>query len=263
MASTPSLPTGGVSHPIDIASLPTGAAAFYPKIATLLSSGKYSDLTIKCKGGGKWKVHRAIVCLQSKPFAAALDSPLAGTLDLGDEECDVVDCLVHFLYSADYSVHRRAIDPMDISDDTPLIQDMNFTYNPGLLLHTKVYIVAEKYDVLSLKELAASKFSAALLREGKTSLFADSLKLLYNKVPESDMFLKDIAMKFAGANYKVSNFSFVSFSSDISLFTIFAPRLFYDCYQLVLTIDSSSRICFSRRISRTCAWEMAISRWTL
>lgn len=38
----------------------------------LFSSEKYSDLTIKYHGR-KWKVHRAIVCLQSKPLAAAVD----------------------------------------------------------------------------------------------------------------------------------------------------------------------------------------------
>ncbi len=38
----------------------------------LFSSGRYSDLTIKCQGR-VFKVHRAIVCLQSKPLAAAIE----------------------------------------------------------------------------------------------------------------------------------------------------------------------------------------------
>lgn len=38
----------------------------------LFGSAKYSDLTIKC-GADEFKLHRAIVCLRSKFFAAACD----------------------------------------------------------------------------------------------------------------------------------------------------------------------------------------------
>jgi len=39
----------------------------------MLESGRYSDLTIKC-GGKVFKVHRNVVCLQSRPLAAHVDS---------------------------------------------------------------------------------------------------------------------------------------------------------------------------------------------
>ena len=38
----------------------------------LFFTSKYSDLTISA-GERQWKVHRAVVCLQSKFFAAACD----------------------------------------------------------------------------------------------------------------------------------------------------------------------------------------------
>lgn len=41
--------------------------------AGLLESGKYSDLTLKTSDGRLYKLHRSIVCLQSKPIAACVD----------------------------------------------------------------------------------------------------------------------------------------------------------------------------------------------
>ena len=42
-------------------------------IHRLYTTGKYTDLVVKCQGK-EFKVHRAIVCSQSKPLAAALDN---------------------------------------------------------------------------------------------------------------------------------------------------------------------------------------------
>jgi hypothetical protein len=41
-------------------------------MAKILESGRYSDLTIESQGSA-FKVHRNIVCLQSKPLAAHVD----------------------------------------------------------------------------------------------------------------------------------------------------------------------------------------------
>ena len=42
------------------------------RLSTLLESGKYSDLTLKC-GSRNWKVHKSVLCIQSDFFAKACD----------------------------------------------------------------------------------------------------------------------------------------------------------------------------------------------
>jgi len=41
-------------------------------LGTLLSSGKYSDLTVQCENNA-WKVHKMVMCTHSKFFAKACD----------------------------------------------------------------------------------------------------------------------------------------------------------------------------------------------
>jgi hypothetical protein len=56
-----------------VAKLGSSHASEYMKsVASTLAGGKYSDLTIACKGE-IFKVHRMVVCLQSKPLAAHID----------------------------------------------------------------------------------------------------------------------------------------------------------------------------------------------
>lgn len=90
----------------------------------LYSSEKYSDLVIKCQGR-QWKVHRAVVCPQSKPLAAAVDGNFkvlslstcdvfclpeqeatTGEIDLEGDEPDIVELMLQFLYKGAYSDGR-------------------------------------------------------------------------------------------------------------------------------------------------------------
>lgn len=42
------------------------------RLSTLLESGKYSDLTLKCVSRN-WKAHKSVLCIQSDFFAKACD----------------------------------------------------------------------------------------------------------------------------------------------------------------------------------------------
>ncbi|KAJ4327195.1 BTB/POZ domain-containing protein 19 [Fusarium piperis] len=72
---------------------------------SLLYSGDFSDMTIKCRGR-EFKTHRAIVCSQSPFFKKALGSNFkegaSGIVDLADDDPEIVQCFLEFLYTGSY-----------------------------------------------------------------------------------------------------------------------------------------------------------------
>jgi len=73
---------------------------------------------------------------------------------------------------------------------------------PDLLSSPPCYIIADKYDVPSLKELAKSKYKTALAAEWNNPSFATSLRLMYEGTAESDRALKHIAICAASSHLK-------------------------------------------------------------
>ncbi|KAK6347327.1 hypothetical protein TWF696_007397 [Orbilia brochopaga] len=75
------------------------------KLSTLLQSGRYSDLKIRC-GSKEWLVHRAIICPQSEYFTAICDSNfkegISSEIDLSTNNIDHVEQMLKFLYTGSY-----------------------------------------------------------------------------------------------------------------------------------------------------------------
>ncbi|KAF4633274.1 hypothetical protein G7Y89_g4845 [Cudoniella acicularis] len=155
-----------------------------------------------------FKVHRAIVCPQSKPLAAFVDGEFleatTGVINLkeaGDapEKPEIFELLIKYFYTADYEyLPETPAKKARVSSAS----GSSSTATPELLIHTKVYIMSEKYDVAPLKLLATEKYIRALETEGLTSAFSASLKLMFDETSEKDRRLKDVALKHAGMNLK-------------------------------------------------------------
>lgn len=64
-----------------------------------------------------------------------------------------------------------------------------------LLLHTRVYALAEKYDIPSLKDLAQSKFEMAMACFYDSSEFADAIEEVYCSTIDSDRGLRDVVLE--------------------------------------------------------------------
>ncbi|TVY27059.1 hypothetical protein LHYA1_G004766, partial [Lachnellula hyalina] len=188
----------------------SGTSGLFPMNADLLESGQYSELTLKTSDGKVYKLHRSVVCLQSKPLAAFVDGNfmasekndeltdfkegITKTIDLKDDDPRTVDLFIKFLYTADYDVLQAP----ETSHDPTVVHT---TEPDELLVHAKVYILAEKYDVSALKFIASKKFQLSLKLCGISDSFVTSLELMFTQTPENDRLLKDLALGFVGKNY--------------------------------------------------------------
>ncbi|KAK0117806.1 hypothetical protein ONS95_012131 [Cadophora gregata] len=182
--------------------------------AEMFSTGKYSDLLIKCQGRA-FKVHRTVVCLQSKPLAAAIDGKFmeafSGEIDLDGNEPDIVYCMLKFMYESNHSDGRD-------SDTTSSTQSpakkaeatgssLTFAADTSttkclLLTNTKVYIIGDQLQIPDLKTLAKKKYEEVMLAAWDSVSFAANLKLLYEESMENDRSLKDVAIHTAGDHAK-------------------------------------------------------------
>ncbi|KAL0258136.1 hypothetical protein SLS55_007308 [Diplodia seriata] len=73
--------------------------------ATLFSSGKYSDLTVRC-GERSWSVHKAVICSRSGFFDGACSLPFkesgTGVIDLSEDDPEAVEHMINYFYHLDY-----------------------------------------------------------------------------------------------------------------------------------------------------------------
>ncbi|CAG9989382.1 unnamed protein product [Clonostachys byssicola] len=122
-------------------------------MSSLFKSGVYSDLTVIC-GRDKYPVHRAVVCPRSKFFEAAcrhnFKEAVTAEINLAEDDPIAVKIMMNHFYNLNYS------DGSTTTSETgsTLPGDKKFL----LLDHAKVYSLAEKYGVPSLKKLAVDKF---------------------------------------------------------------------------------------------------------
>lgn len=64
-----------------------------------------------------------------------------------------------------------------------------------LVQHTRVYALAEKYDIPSLKQLAKSKFEMAMACNYDSPEFADAIEEVYCSTIDSDRGLRDVVLE--------------------------------------------------------------------
>ncbi|KAF2023846.1 hypothetical protein EK21DRAFT_80020 [Setomelanomma holmii] len=74
-------------------------------LASLFSSGMYSDLTIVC-GAKRYQVHRALLASRSPFFEGACRNSFleaqTGVIDLSEDDAEAVEHMVHYFYHVDY-----------------------------------------------------------------------------------------------------------------------------------------------------------------
>ncbi|KAK4989807.1 hypothetical protein LTR66_003127 [Elasticomyces elasticus] len=83
----------------------------------------------------------------------------------------------------------------DSESDVDEADDDYETDDSHLLLHTRVYALAEKYDIPSLKALARRKFEMAMACYYDSPEFADAIEEVYCSTIDSDRGLRDVVIQ--------------------------------------------------------------------
>ncbi|TAQ87236.1 hypothetical protein B7494_g4422 [Chlorociboria aeruginascens] len=70
----------------------------------------------------------------------------------------------------------------------------------ALLFNTKVYIIADKYDIPVLKTLAKAKYERSIISHWNTPTFSEAAKLLWENTMDDDRLLRNVVIDAATAN---------------------------------------------------------------
>ncbi|KAF2434943.1 hypothetical protein EJ08DRAFT_722179 [Tothia fuscella] len=127
---------------------PPVTAGLQAAMKELFTNGKFSDLTVFCHED-KYFLHKSVLCTQSEFFAKACDGNFkegkTGVIDLSEDDRFAIKAMLEFLYRCDYHYKLPKPEESRISDSE-------------MSLHVKVYAIADKYFISSLKNPALAKF---------------------------------------------------------------------------------------------------------
>lgn len=157
-------------------------------LTSLLTSGKYSDLTITTQHRS-FKVHKAIICPQSKVLAAMSDSGFkessTSSLQLEHDDPATVERMITFFYTGTYDQGNPHVGTRDA---TPFV-------GPILMANTLVYSIADKYDIDALKIVAKAKFENLSFAAWKCEDFPAVVAMVFDTTLDTDAGLRDIVSR--------------------------------------------------------------------
>lgn len=89
--------------------------------------------------------------------------------------------------------------------DSPADEDVPMDSESNLVLHTRVYSLAEKYDIPSLKQLAKTKFEMAMACYYDSPEFAEAIEEVYCTTIDSDRGLRDVVLQAFKSHPQLAN----------------------------------------------------------
>ena len=116
---------------------------------------------------------------------ASASSETAGSLDMPEGK----------LRSPEVRPATPPLDPGPENDSEAMTDEEEELEDSHLVLHTRVYALAEKYDIPSLKQLARSKFEMAMACYYDSPNFAEAIEEVYCSTIDSDRGLRDIVLE--------------------------------------------------------------------
>ena len=95
-----------------------------------------------------------------------------------EDDPDIVDRMIDYLYRLDY----------DDQPDSATAKDTN----GRLVVNSLVYAIADKYEILSLKDAAKKKTAELVEKEWNEDSFLTALAIVWTTTPQCDRGLRDL-----------------------------------------------------------------------
>jgi len=125
-----------------------------------------------------------------------------------DDDPEAVDCIVQYFYTFDYKHRPRA--PDDAAEAGTALQEQSGppAETPAsdasvMVLHVKVYALAEKYSITPLKALALEKFRVAALDHWDTDSFLVATREAYASTISEDKGMRNAVLKTLHENSRL------------------------------------------------------------
>ncbi|OAA64237.1 BTB/POZ fold protein [Niveomyces insectorum RCEF 264] len=154
------------------------------RMAQLLDSGEYSDLTLECHGQ-TFKVHKAIVCAQSPVIAAALrgdfEEARTGTVKIEAFNAETAERMVKFMYGVEYEIDSA-------EESTAFLGERTQDVAQPLLAHIQVNAAADYYNLPKLGKLANEKIKHLLQTTWSAQGFLDAAKEAFSLTGDTALF---------------------------------------------------------------------------
>ncbi|KAK7536850.1 uncharacterized protein J3D65DRAFT_695683 [Phyllosticta citribraziliensis] len=157
-----------------------------------------TDLTIRCQGK-EFHVHKIIVGMQSAFFEKACDpeSPFkearTGVITLTDDDAFLVRILLVYCYTGD--LDRECMEEWCRENDMD-----GDTWEYIALCTVRIYGLADKFQILSLKKVAQQLFKEYMEHEewarSDLDFFPDLVREVYRTTPCTDRGLRDLVLYF-------------------------------------------------------------------
>ncbi|PPJ50353.1 hypothetical protein CBER1_05907 [Cercospora berteroae] len=163
-------------------------------ISKLFGDPRWTDLEVHC-GHQIWKVHRIVVCSQSKFFEKAVEGSFAeaatGVVNLVEDDAFAVQAFLQFFYSGDYQWQPTFSSPDGVEN------------NPGrLAFAVAVHTIADKYGVAPLMSLAMTKFKELIGTNWRSEDFVGAVEAIYDTSPENKKEMRERLVEIGSKNYR-------------------------------------------------------------
>ncbi|KAI4953013.1 hypothetical protein J4E86_006551 [Alternaria arbusti] len=159
-----------------------------------------------------------IVCIRAGFFARAIKfggkETQDNVIDLPEDEPKMVAALIRYLYLGVYDgeTFDDSHPEHAVSVASQLKIKRSITYSvllPGsptqLLSHSKMYSIADKYDVVGLKELASKKFKLAYEVFWNEDVFPIAVDHVFSTTVPEDIGMRDIVIQTISKNMSVTH----------------------------------------------------------